>query len=123
MSSGRGRLPDALISDGFPTTSLLGNRPRLVKDPPCLSAHSIPSLLVTMYLHSIVSFLIAVAGVTAASPFSHAERSVGAGAAGLRLIKTSESDAGTWVREDDKIENYVAKGINFVDITDMTVRG
>lgn len=40
--------------------------------------------------------------------------------AALRLIKVSESDPGTWVREDEKIENYVAKGVNFVDITDMS---
>ncbi|KAH8685371.1 peptidase family M28, partial [Tricladium varicosporioides] len=37
----------------------------------------------------------------------------------LRLIKTSELDPGVWVTEDQKIENYVAKGIYFIDITDI----
>jgi len=39
----------------------------------------------------------------------------------MRLIKTSETDAGTWVTEEEKITNYVSKGIGFVDITDITV--
>lgn len=41
--------------------------------------------------------------------------------AGLRLIKTSEADPGIWVTEDEKIEQYTAKNINFIDITDITV--
>lgn len=73
-----------------------------------------------MQFHRVCGLLFAVAGLTAASPFNHAETSVTADAA-LRLIKVSESDPGTWVREDEKIENYVAKGVNFVDITDMSV--
>lgn len=64
--------------------------------------------------------LLALVGVAAASPFSHGDTSVTADAS-LRLIKVSESDPGTWVREDEKIEKYVAKGINFVDVTDMSV--
>ncbi|KAK2060035.1 peptidase family M28 [Colletotrichum caudatum] len=39
---------------------------------------------------------------------------------GLRLIKTSEADPGTWVTEEQKIENYVNKDIGFIDITDIT---
>lgn len=39
----------------------------------------------------------------------------------LRLIKTSEDDAGTWVTEDEKFEKYTSKGIGFIDITDITV--
>ncbi len=39
----------------------------------------------------------------------------------LRLIKTSEIDPGTWVTEEEKVEKYVAKNINFVDVTDITV--
>lgn len=73
-----------------------------------------------MYFQRVCGLLVAVAGAATASPFSHAETSVTADAA-LRLIKVSESDPGTWVREDEKIENYVAKGVNFVDITDMSV--
>ncbi|GJC92587.1 peptidase family M28 [Colletotrichum higginsianum] len=38
----------------------------------------------------------------------------------LRLIKTSEADAGVWVTEEQKIENYVNKHIGFFDITDIT---
>lgn len=73
-----------------------------------------------MHFRCVCGLLFAVAGVATASPLSHAETSVAADAA-LRLIKVSESDPGTWVREDEKIENYVAKGVNFVDITDMSV--
>ena len=73
-----------------------------------------------MHFHSVFGLLAAVAGVTTASPLSHAETSVTVDAA-LRLIKVSESDPGAWVREDEKIENYVAKGVKFVDITDMNV--
>ncbi|KAG9228907.1 hypothetical protein BJ875DRAFT_216959 [Amylocarpus encephaloides] len=39
--------------------------------------------------------------------------------ADLRLIKTSEADPGVWVTEDQKIEEYVAKNIYFIDITDI----
>lgn len=39
----------------------------------------------------------------------------------LRLIKTSEADPGVWVTEDQKIEQYVAKNIHFIDITDIKV--
>lgn len=40
----------------------------------------------------------------------------------LRLIKTSELDPGTWVTDEEKIVNYVAKNIYFIDVTDITVR-
>lgn len=40
---------------------------------------------------------------------------------GLRLVKTSEEDAGTWVTEDEKFEKYTSKGIGFIDITDIAV--
>lgn len=81
---------------------------------------SIPPLISIMSLPYVCGLLLALAGVATASPFSHAETPV-TGDASLRLIKVSESDPGTWVREDDKIEKYVAKGVNFVDITDMSV--
>ena len=42
-------------------------------------------------------------------------------AAGLRLIKTSPEDAGKWVTEEQKITDYTAKNIGFIDITDITV--
>ncbi|WQF82498.1 Putative peptidase M28 [Colletotrichum destructivum] len=39
---------------------------------------------------------------------------------GLRLVKTSEDDAGSWVTEDEKFEKYTSKGIGFIDITDIS---
>lgn len=39
----------------------------------------------------------------------------------LRLIKTSETEPGVWVTEDEKMTNYISKKINFVDITDIQV--
>lgn len=42
---------------------------------------------------------------------------------GLRLIKTSDEDPGVWVTEDEKFEQFVAKKIGFVDITDTLVGG
>ena len=38
---------------------------------------------------------------------------------GLRLIKTSEDDPGQWVTEDQKITDFKAKHINFIDVTDI----
>lgn len=78
------------------------------------------TLVSIMNLRRVCGLLLALPGVATTSPVSHAETSVTADAS-LRLIKVSESDPGTWVREDDKIEKYVAKGVNFVDITGMTV--
>jgi hypothetical protein len=42
---------------------------------------------------------------------------------GLRLIKTADEDPGVWVTEDEKFEQFVAKKIGFVDITDTLVGG
>jgi leucyl aminopeptidase len=39
----------------------------------------------------------------------------------LRLIKTSATDPGTWVTEEQKITDYVSKDIHFIDITDIKV--
>ncbi|KAK8051470.1 peptidase family M28 [Apiospora rasikravindrae] len=36
----------------------------------------------------------------------------------LRLVKTSEDDAGTWMTEEQKFEQLISKGIHFADITD-----
>ena len=38
---------------------------------------------------------------------------------GFRLIKTSPTDAGAWVTDEDKIANYTGKCVHFVDITDI----
>ncbi|KAI0515141.1 Zn-dependent exopeptidase [Xylaria bambusicola] len=37
---------------------------------------------------------------------------------GLRLVKTSEEDAGTWMTEEEKFEKLTSKRIGFMDITD-----
>ena len=37
----------------------------------------------------------------------------------LRLIKISESDPGKWVTEEQKITDYRAKKIDFIDVTDI----
>ncbi|KAK1596573.1 peptidase family M28 [Colletotrichum navitas] len=39
---------------------------------------------------------------------------------GLRLVKTSEDDTGTWVTEDEKFDKYTIKGVGFIDITDIS---
>ncbi|KAK1833407.1 putative peptidase family M28 [Podospora conica] len=39
---------------------------------------------------------------------------------GLRLIKTFPTDPGTWVTEDQKDTDFTAKGIRFIDVTDIT---
>lgn len=38
----------------------------------------------------------------------------------LRLIKTSETES-AWVTEEEKVDNYVTKNINFIDVTDIEV--
>ncbi|KAI0423697.1 Zn-dependent exopeptidase [Xylaria sp. FL1042] len=39
-------------------------------------------------------------------------------AAELRLVKTSENDAGTWMTEEEKFDKLTSKRIGFMDITD-----
>ncbi|KAH7309842.1 bacterial leucyl aminopeptidase [Stachybotrys elegans] len=36
----------------------------------------------------------------------------------LRLLKTSDEDPGTWVTEEEKIENYMLKHVHFMDVTE-----
>ncbi|KAL8838303.1 MAG: hypothetical protein Q9205_003433 [Flavoplaca limonia] len=38
---------------------------------------------------------------------------------GYRLIKTSPTDTGAWVTDEEKISNYTGKCVHFVDITDI----
>lgn len=61
----------------------------------------------------IPSLLLSIATLVASLPADNA-------AAGLRLIKTSEEDPGTWVSAEAKISEYLAKDIHFIDITDIT---
>jgi peptidase M28-like protein len=37
---------------------------------------------------------------------------------GLRLLKTSEEDPGTWVTEEEKIADYILKHVHFMDVTE-----
>lgn len=87
------------------------------------SSFNLLNFVFIMHIHPLLAAVVASAPLCRAAP-APAEIAIDASVAvdaTLRLIKTSETDNGTWVREDEKIENYVAKGINFVDITDITV--
>lgn len=76
--------------------------------------HALSSPSFIMHLQSYVpSLLLSAATLVASLPADNA-------AAGLRLIKTSEEDPGTWVSSEAKISEYLAKDIHFVDITDIT---
>ncbi|KAK0728806.1 hypothetical protein B0T26DRAFT_699379 [Lasiosphaeria miniovina] len=66
-----------------------------------------------MRIQALVASLASSACLVAAVPATGK-------AAGLRLIKTSPTSPGKWVTDEDKISKYTAKGINFVDITDIT---
>lgn len=66
-----------------------------------------------MYFKTTLVALLASVSLSAAAPTGEND------AAELRLIKTSESDPGTWVTEEQKIVDYVSKDIHFVDITDI----
>ncbi|KAF9869711.1 peptidase family M28 [Colletotrichum karsti] len=68
-----------------------------------------------MHLNAALAIL-AASGLALASPATDKIQIDPA----LRLIKTSETDPGTWVTDEQKIENYVNKNIGFIDITDIT---
>jgi len=68
---------------------------------------------------SIVALAFSVSSIVLALPSTDSSTAIDAG---LRLIKTSETDPGTWVTEEQKIVDYVAQGIYFIDITDIKVR-
>jgi leucyl aminopeptidase len=70
-----------------------------------------------MHPKSIFSALIATAALVAAAPATDSIIQIDPD---LRFIKTSEVDPGTWVTDEQKITEYVAKNINFIDITDIT---
>jgi bacterial leucyl aminopeptidase len=65
-------------------------------------------------MHSSNLFLL---GISSACLISAAPSLPGAG---LSLIKSSPTDPGTWVTEEQKLTEYHAKDIKFVDITDIT---
>jgi leucyl aminopeptidase len=63
--------------------------------------------------------IFAVSSIVAALPSTDSSSAINAG---LRLIKTSETDPGIWVTEEQKIVEYVAQNSYFIDITDIKVR-
>lgn len=77
------------------------------------------SLFFTMHFSATLPVFLALFSLVAALPPTDV-RVVNDG--NLRLIKTSEADPGTWVTEEQKITNYVAKNIGFIDITDIKVK-
>lgn len=85
------------------------------------SSWSRPSRLrpnwITMRIQPLLALLANSAWSAAAAPATESAHR----AAGLRLIKTAPEDPGKWVIEEGKITDYTAKGIGFVDITDITV--
>lgn len=68
------------------------------------------------------ALLASSAWPVAAAPAAGSNAGLVNKAAGLRLIKTSPEDPGKWVTEEQKITDYKARGIGFIDITDITVR-
>ncbi|KAJ4287065.1 hypothetical protein N0V88_007759 [Collariella sp. IMI 366227] len=79
--------------------------------------HSVRYKLMINILFGSTILFISVWLIAGAPP---ADASRTANTAGLRLIKVSPEDSGRWVSEEDKIRKYKAKGIGFVDITDIT---
>ncbi|KAL0932565.1 peptidase family M28 [Colletotrichum truncatum] len=62
--------------------------------------------------------LIASATLSASAPVADRPSPI---ESGLRLVKTSEADPGSWVTEDDK-DRMRLNGISFYDITDIDVQ-
>ncbi|KAL7788330.1 hypothetical protein V8C37DRAFT_388199 [Trichoderma ceciliae] len=60
----------------------------------------------------------AVALLVAACPFVLSAPLTGSSSE-LRLIKTSEDDAGQWVTEQEKFDKFISKNIGFIDITEI----
>ncbi|KAG4432958.1 hypothetical protein IFR05_011553 [Cadophora sp. M221] len=69
-----------------------------------------------MHLSTILPAFVASLSLVSALPPTDARV---ANDGSLRLIKTSEADPGVWVTEEQKITQYVAKNIGFIDITDI----
>ncbi|KAI1265405.1 hypothetical protein F5Y18DRAFT_51647 [Xylariaceae sp. FL1019] len=68
----------------------------------------------TMRLGMLGALLLQASMVIAAPSTESVDRAVEE----LRLIKTSEEDAGTWMTEEEKFEKLISKHIGFMDITE-----
>lgn len=73
-------------------------------------------LSIAMSLRLVLAALAAVTPLALAAPAT--DNSIRA-QANLRLIKTSETDAGSWVTQQEKFDLYTSKGVGFIDITDI----
>lgn len=71
----------------------------------------------SMQGQAFLALLASLAWSVAAAPTVESTRK----AAGLRLIKTSPEDPGKWVTDEQKIRDYTANNIGFVDVTDISV--
>lgn len=69
-----------------------------------------------MRISNCLAALVGVVSLTAARPSAESQDIT---KSNLRLIKTSEADPDVWVTEEEKISQYRAKHINFIDITDI----
>ncbi|KAL8786277.1 MAG: hypothetical protein Q9213_002872 [Squamulea squamosa] len=71
-----------------------------------------------MHLQTCLGAFAATLSIVTASPADDASFQAKV-KQGLRLIKTSEADPGSWVTDEEKITNYTGKCAHFVDITDI----
>lgn len=69
-----------------------------------------------------MSIKIAILATLAAIPAALAAPAVPQSsirADGLSLVKTSATDPGQWVTEQEKLDRFTSKNIGFIDITDV----
>ncbi|KAL8723888.1 MAG: hypothetical protein Q9166_008228, partial [cf. Caloplaca sp. 2 TL-2023] len=71
-----------------------------------------------MHLNTYLGAFLAILSITIATPATEKEFQAKV-KQGLRLIKTSEADPGSWVTDEDKISNYTGKCVHFIDVTDI----
>ena len=65
---------------------------------------------------------LAIAGLSSPPLLPGSDEVADARAQGLRLVKASDEDPGTWMTEEEKFERLISRRVGFVDITDTLVR-
>jgi hypothetical protein len=122
------------VYDSFPDASVL----TLGEPGPCQTSRSRPlsgrkptyrvKMVVLGRLMAAVAFGAASIAVRAATGDEGAHNAIPSSrevedmrAQGLRLVKTSDDDPGTWMTEEEKFDKLISKKIGFSDITDTTV--
>lgn len=65
-----------------------------------------------MVTKTVIALLVAAFPLALSAPLTGSSSE-------LRLVKTSEDDAGQWVTEQEKFDRFTAKNIGFIDITDI----